>query len=227
MPSKISITVKVFLGERERLQEIARSFGLVQTTGQGIGEIGSLSQLLHAITTGEIKLSKDTPIVIPPKKSIEDKFWNKVNKDGPIAPHMTTPCWIWTAFKYPLPRDYGIFMIKKGQAIRAHRFSWEITNHKSIPKGLLVCHHCDTPSCVNPEHLFLGTPKDNGQDASMKKRVVAPKGENSPHAKLTWDKVNEIRFKWINGTSQKQLTKEYDVNKATISSIVRNKTWKI
>jgi hypothetical protein len=87
------------------------------------------------------------------------RFWNKVNKKD------KNKCWEWQAGK---SNRYGAFKIN-GRTIGAHIFSWEIHNGK-IPDGLFVCHKCDNPGCVNPDHLFLGTNKDNCDDRDKKKR---------------------------------------------------------
>jgi len=94
------------------------------------------------------------------KKSIIDRFWKKVA----IIPFHE--CWEWTGFK----RDTGYGHINiDGFMMRAHRFSWTI-NYGPIPEGLLVCHKCDNPGCVRPDHLFLGTIQDNMTDKKIKKR---------------------------------------------------------
>ena len=86
----------------------------------------------------------------------------------------TDYCWEWTGLKYP--SGYGRFCKKY-----AHRFSYEI--HKGeIYNNLKVCHSCDNPSCVNPEHLWLGTQKDNVQDRDKKGRGIG--GDNQPSLKL-------------------------------------------
>lgn len=226
--NKIYTSIQLDPGDRERLQGIALLLGLAQTTGLQMGEVGSISRLLRAIAKGEVKLSIDKVLTVHKRMSIEERFWSKVDKNGPTMPHMKTPCWIYTGFAHPLPRNYGMFTInrnKKRQSIRAHRFSWSL-RHGPIPEGILICHECDNPPCVNDEHLFSGTSLDNGRDMAMKKRAVAPKGEDSPHAKITWDKVNEIRYRHANGVTQSTLAKENGLHKATISSIVNYKTWK-
>jgi hypothetical protein len=79
-------------------------------------------------------------------------------------------CWLWTSQR--TPEGYGQFHFgRRGTPPwYAHRLAWELSNGP-IPDGLSVLHHCDTPSCVNPQHLFLGTQTDNMQDASRKGRL--------------------------------------------------------
>ena len=93
-----------------------------------------------------------------------------------------------------------------------------------IPSKMFVCHSCDTPRCVNPNHLFLGTHQDNMTDKVLKNRQYKPKGIKNTNAKLTDADVLEI--KKLKGTrTQQSIADDYGVNQSIISDILRNKTW--
>lgn len=100
-----------------------------------------------------------------PQISLEERFWSKVNKDGPLW--KGTPCWVWTAAKDG--HGYGQFVLNGKKAL-SHRVAWEMANG-SIPDGLEVLHLCDNPPCVRPDHLRPDTHKANLQDAARKGRA--------------------------------------------------------
>jgi hypothetical protein len=95
-----------------------------------------------------------------PPTPIEKRFWPKVRK--------TETCWLWTGTKNE--RGYGFTTYTDGRNAKAHRVAWELTNGP-IPEGLWVLHRCDVPSCVRPDHLFLGDAKENTRDMHAKGRA--------------------------------------------------------
>lgn len=151
---------------------------------------------------------------------LEQRFWAKVKK--------TEACWLWTAFASP--DGYGVVRVE-GKNVRAHRMSWVMANG-SIPDDLCVCHHCDTPLCVRPEHLFLGTNKENTHDAMSKGRFWQHKalthswpGENNPRAKMTYAQAEWVRRVVASGISQGDAGWLLSVGQAHISKIVRGEIW--
>jgi len=154
------------------------------------------------------------------------RFWKKVNKLGPIHPTLKTRCWLWTAGTFT--DGYGSIRLdgRCGTIQNAHRVSWEIHNGR-ILKHLCVLHKCDTPPCVNPEHLFLGTHRDNAQDREQKGRGNRPYGEQHGRAKLTEIQVKEIRYLYAQGTyTHRGLAHMFEVATATMRDVITNKHWK-
>ena len=147
-------------------------------------------------------------------------------------------CWEWNGIKKNNGNGhwYGIFTIYKDGRWRntyAHRYAWEQKNGK-IPKGLLVCHHCDNPSCVNPKHLFLGTHKDNSQDAAKKGRCcmqahpeLIPNGEKNGGCKISESDVYAIRKLYPAGcTTKAKLAKKFGISLSQVKRILNRKSWK-
>jgi len=145
-------------------------------------------------------------------RPLEERFWPKVNK--------TKSCWLWVAGVNR--QGYGKFSLD-GKTQRANRVSWEIHND-SIPDGLCVLHKCDNTSCVNPDHLFLGTNKDNTQDMLAKGRHSGPTGELNRHAKLTEKEVLEIRR--TRTSPPISLAAMFGISPRTVRDIVNLKTWR-
>lgn len=146
-------------------------------------------------------------------KLLEQRFYSKVTiKDG---------CWHWNAHKSK--SGYGRLTIQSKE-YTAHRLSWMI-HYGEIPYGLFVCHKCDNPSCTNPEHLFLGTAKDNAIDRNRKNRHRDDSGEKHPSAKLTNRDVIHIRRRLEQGIQGKTLAQEFGVSRMTISNIKTGRKW--
>lgn len=109
----------------------------------------------------------------------------------------------------------------------AHVVSWELANGCKVPVGMFICHHCDHPWCVNPNHLFVGTAKSNFYDMVEKGRFDHVKGESCGCAKNKEWQIMEIRAKYSTGQyTHRQLAKEYGVNHTTIGDIINYKIWK-
>lgn len=106
---------------------------------------------------------------------------------------------------------------------KAHRFAYEKA-FGPIPSGMLVCHTCDNPPCCNPEHLFLGTPKENSADCVIKGRQT--RGERQGNAKITDHIVCMIMDMYRGGKSQQAIADNFGVHQTTISKIVRGIAWK-
>ena len=131
-------------------------------------------------------------------------------------------CWDWNGYK---SIGYGTLRYD-GKLLHAHRASW-IINNGNIPAGLQVLHKCDNPSCSNPEHLFLGTQKDNIRDMMSKNRMFIPKGETHYASKLKPNDVLKIRELLADSKlSQKKIGDLYGVCRGTILDIKNNRIWR-
>lgn len=121
---------------------------------------------------------------------------------------------------------YGMFKTLSRKVFHAHRYSYEFFVGE-IPEGLCVLHSCDNRKCVNPEHLSVGTKKENTQDMYKKKRnpIIVQKGIRNSNAKLNEEDVLKIRKLYSDGLNCTQLSKIYDITIGAIDRIVRYKSW--
>jgi len=172
-------------------------------------------------------------------KSVSERLWEKVNRNGPIPSHQPHlgPCWMWMA--YLDLKGYGRLSVAtypngfyKPRLAYAHILVWEEINGTK-PSGLCVLHKCDNPACVRPDHLFLGTRAENNKDRHAKGRYATmPKGSNCTQHRLTEDEVREIRtickpgIPWhSNDNSYSDLARKYGVSFHTIRLAVLRKNW--
>ena len=164
-------------------------------------------------------MSKNYSLKDPPEK----RFWARVT-----IPDNPELCWEWVGGK--TGSGYGAMMINY-EFISVHRYSYEL-HFGGIPEGRFVCHTCDNPSCVNPKHLFLGTPKDNMEDMTNKGRQVTGRwnsysGEDHPMSKLTWDEVDEMRELYSSGSyTQVALADKFGVTHTSVCDIVHWQIWR-
>ncbi len=150
-----------------------------------------------------------------PKMDVKTRF------EKFIMPITETGCWIWMG--HVGTTGYGGFSFK-GACKKAPRVAYELFKGP-IPKGMDVCHKCDERLCVNPDHLFVGTRKENMQDAIKKGRAVFPphnKGEHHPNHKLTTSQVESIL---ADKRTYHEIAADYGVHFSTIGYIKIKKNW--
>jgi hypothetical protein len=150
-----------------------------------------------------------------PRGSLKDRFFSKVEK--------TDSCWLWVGNKRP--NGYGVIQEagRQSKTLAAHRVSYEM--HKGpIPDGLVIMHSCDTPACVNPDHLSVGTYRENSADmiAKGRKRTVAPLGTSNGKAKLNDELVRYIRQSEKNAAS---IARELNLSGNCIRGVKSGRTW--
>ena len=150
-----------------------------------------------------------------------------------------TGCWEWIGAR--TTAGYG--EINRKRRVRyVHRIAWEL-HHGPIPAGKWVLHRCDNPPCWNPDHLFLGTHRDNVADKMLKGRhrhghlygddhptrkrpEIVKRGEHHGMARLTWDIVRQIRACHAAGEIKARIADRFSVNRGTVFKVVNNQQWK-
>lgn len=148
----------------------------------------------------------------------EIRFWEKVEKGD-----SEDSCWVWIAKSKHL-FGYGVLGLKKeNRQVMAHRFAYELLVGP-IPDGLFVLHRCDNPPCVNPDHLFLGTQKDNLDDMTQKgrRRWADNRGSRNGNAKLSDAQVEEIRSLYP-ACTQQQIADRFGIGQTYVSALARGK----
>jgi hypothetical protein len=144
-------------------------------------------------------------------KTLTERFWSRVEIGKPDQ------CWNWDNTSGT--GGYGKFFIH-GKVEYAHRAAYEISTGVS-PKGFTVCHRCDNPGCVNPAHLFLGTPAENSADMARKGRVRS--GDRHHGTKLSDGDLSDIRNRVRDGETQRSVAKLYGVSFQHVSDIIGGK----
>lgn len=149
-------------------------------------------------------------------------LWDKVQAPSSLEA-AKTECWNWIGTRNH--NGYGITLFR-GKRERASRVMWELTNARQIPDGMVVCHTCDNPPCVNPWHLFIGTPADNSADMKRKGRAGRALGDRNYNTKLDPDKVRLIRRLIAAGLSDARIGRIFRVANNTIFAIRKDRTWR-
>lgn len=150
------------------------------------------------------------------KQQMMTRFKKYLPVDRPDA----QACWPWQGTT--MANGYGQF-IYHGKHYYAHRVSYELFHGEAPGKGF-VCHTCDNKLCVNPAHLYLGTPATNLADALERGRF--PIGEDAGQAKLSEEQVKDVFTLWNNGKTQEEIADLYGVSGTTIHAIIAGRNWK-
>lgn len=145
---------------------------------------------------------------------VQERFMNKVLQ--------TDTCWNWTGYRNSY--GYGKFCLNK-KIDFAHRVSFTLFKGE-IPKGMCILHSCDNPRCVRPQHIRLGTHKENMEDKVAKNRQHKPNGELNGRSKLKNHDVSELLVLHAFGFSGVELAKQFDISIAVVSTIINNRSWK-
>ena len=146
---------------------------------------------------------------------LPESFWSKVVKQP-------SGCWNWIGCHATQKHPYGLFTMD-GKQHRTHRLSYEA--HKgSIPAGLHICHACDNPACVNPDHLWAGTHQDNMKDSGRKGGHSRFESHNGA-VKLNRQQIETIKKRAATGEKRTTIAADYGINDRTVRKIVSGERW--
>ena len=132
-------------------------------------------------------------------------------------------CLLWQGGKGS--RGYGVMAVGKRNNEATHRIAWALANNIAPPAGMHVMHSCDTPACVNPAHLSIGTAADNQRDCAMKGRRNAARGSRCSKAKLTEVQVISAAYDFARGDFSRDIAKKLGVKSSAILKIMQGHRW--
>lgn len=155
------------------------------------------------------------PVQPTPRGQMQDYLLARVEFEA------MTGCWLWA--RGLATRGYGQARFA-GAAVSAHRLSW-LAFHDEEPGQRFVCHRCDTPACVNPDHLWLGTARENLADMDKKGRRVVVRGENAPWAKISDCQARDIDRQLRDGRRHSDIAADVGCSLATVSRIAKGNAW--
>lgn len=209
---------KTFPAVSERRKATTGFMPDCRTPGRWDSPIGAtVKELVIDRFTGLSRPLKTTGL---PCRTFEQQipyFWKLVEKRG------ACDCWLWKGSKHK--EGYGRWRFA-GKFISAHRYSF-ILHYGEIPSSVLVCHTCDNPPCCNPDHLFLGTKKDNADDRDRKGRNINRLGDEHGNSKLTAHSVRIIRSSYRPFiVTSKMLARRFGVSQACIKFVLARRNWR-
>ncbi len=188
-----------------KLPDVLPSIGLIEI----ILKAGGHAEREQAVCAMERERRADGTFRPEP---VSSRFWRFVRKgDG---------CWEWLGAKSD---GYGTIH-HAGRQRKAHRIAYEL-KYGVVPDGASVLHRCDNPSCVNTDHLFLGTIAENNADRARKGRSADVRGANSPRAKLTTNQAAEVKRRRLAGETITALAREFGIHHSAVSRIAKGQTW--
>ena len=221
----LEIRIKKYIVGKEN-----RCWEWIGATSEGYGVIGingknkQVRRVLFELNIKKIpqkeclrSLCKNKKCVNPEHHIISiDLMFSYINKNAENS------CWEWT--RCLSNKGYAVFNVKN-KMILVHRFMYEKFKNK-ISNKMSVCHSCDNPKCVNPEHLFLGTHKENIIDCIKKGRDKKARGERQRKCSISEKTAIEIKTKFKEGKTIKEIYHLFDCSYQTVWNICKNRSWK-